>query len=185
MEQGQAVEFTATGGFEYDWSLSQGAWGYLSTLTGSRTVYTSIYNPGTNTTGQTEVQVLTVVSTIQGTSSGNNAASNATYEVTAEAHITHLGTGSPPAEEDPTPANLVVTPSEISIAVNGTQTFSASGGDGSYTWSLQQESWGTLSTRVGDKTTYTSLYDAGGTVSVQVLTVQSDDESFSAFIKHL
>ena len=59
------------------------------------------------------------------------------------------------------------------------------GGSGNFAWSLSQESWGTLSARTGDTTVYTSLHSAStNTTDVQLLTVTSADESFSAYIKH-
>ena len=83
---GQSITFTASGGYEYSWSLENNSWGTLSNLKGSSTVYTSRYNPGTNSTPAT--QIITVQSSIEGSSGGTNAN---TYSVTATAIISHLG----------------------------------------------------------------------------------------------
>ena len=83
---GQSVEFTASGGYDYKWSLDEdkggGVYGMLSTRTDNKTIYTSLREPGSNVV----VRVLTVKSTIPGASGGTNAPA---IEV-AEAYITHL-----------------------------------------------------------------------------------------------
>lgn len=173
IREDESVEFTASGGYEYTWSLDEESWGVLSDKTGSKTTYTSRYDPGTNTTAK--VQVLTVTSTITG-SSGTNSSP---YEMTAEAYVEHL-----PAEEAAPPGEIYITPSEVTLSIGQSQTFSAWGGD-EYGWSLKTETYGTLSTRIGERTTYTSLYDPGtNVVVVQELTVTSGVSSFTAYIKH-
>lgn len=83
MTYGESVEFTASGGYEYAWSLETSSYGTLSTRSGNTTVYTSLYNPGTNSSSTSAVtQVLTVTSTISGHSD-----TNASYAMTAEAYI--------------------------------------------------------------------------------------------------
>ena len=81
---GQSIQFAATGGYDYQWTLSSYSLGYLSVNTGPSTIYTSIYQGGA--TGQ--VQVITVISTIVGTQTG--ATNGTTYAETGTAHITHL-----------------------------------------------------------------------------------------------
>lgn len=84
ISEGQAIEFTARDGFEYQWSLTAGKeqWGTLSTRQGARTVYTSMYTPPSAATDIT--QILTVTSVIRGAGGTNTAAG-----VTAQAYITH------------------------------------------------------------------------------------------------
>lgn len=83
---GNSVEFTASGGYEYTWSLEDPTLGRLDTLRGSRVVYRSMYDPGASNSA---LQILTVSSTISGASQVTNAPS---FEHTAEAHITHIAT---------------------------------------------------------------------------------------------
>jgi len=101
--KGQSIEFTVTGGYDYEWSLSDDSLGQLSTRRGGRTVYTSLYEAsetvgsnGTETADQ-PMQVLTCRSYIPyGTSADTNGVINAannnqnTYGATAEAYIRHM-----------------------------------------------------------------------------------------------
>jgi len=90
LENGQSVQFTATGGYEYSWSLETGTYGTLATRTGTTTVYTSAYEPdtSTNSTSTTVTSVVEEVLTVTSTISGL-ASTNATYEMTATAYIYH------------------------------------------------------------------------------------------------
>lgn len=80
---GQSVTFTASGGYEYRWSLQNEDWGVLSSRTGSSVTYTSLYRPATN---DVETQVLTVTGTFAG-SAGSSTGSVST--ATGEAYIKH------------------------------------------------------------------------------------------------
>jgi hypothetical protein len=80
---GHAITFTASGGYEYTWSLEEESWGTLSTRSGDQTTYTSTYAPGSNTNA---TQILHVSSTIPGNTSTNTAPS----QWSAESYITHL-----------------------------------------------------------------------------------------------
>jgi hypothetical protein len=84
---GQSIEFTASQGYEYTWSLKNKDWGMLSNLEGEKTTYTSLKNVSSNA----GIQELTVMSTISGTRQ-DDASTNATtpYTVSATAYITHL-----------------------------------------------------------------------------------------------
>lgn len=87
---GQSIQFTASGGYDYRWTLSDASIGTLSVNTGPSTIYTSLFRGGeTNTTSGTGVsQTITVTSTIQGSSID---ATNATAAAqTATAIVTHL-----------------------------------------------------------------------------------------------
>ena len=73
---------------------------------------------------------------------------------------------------------------DAAATVGPTDTFEfrASGGDGSYTWSLSSTSYGDISSSSGDKIVYSAN---GMSVSAQiVLTVTSDSENEVAIITH-
>ncbi|MCK5850022.1 MAG: hypothetical protein KAH23_03835 [Kiritimatiellae bacterium] len=87
IQKGESIEFTASGGVKYTWSLeddNQGTatYGHLSTRTGNKTVYTSIVNPDSDTV----VRILTVKSTIEGMGETNSTSQGRT----GQAYITHL-----------------------------------------------------------------------------------------------
>lgn len=155
ISENEEITFVASGGDQtYDWSLSEESWGILSTREGPATTYTSIHS----TTGDVDVQELTV-------ESGDES---------VVVVIKH--------REEET-EDVSVSPSEVTLSVNGSSVFTASGGNGEYAWSLQQESWGSLSARDGETVTYTSLYSSTNGVSVQELTVTSGTSTDTAFIK--
>ena len=86
VRRGDAVEFTASGGYEYTWSLETEdadteSYGYLSTRTGSKTVYTCLEEPESGTV----TRVLKVVSAIEGAGSTNSNPD----AWTGRAYITH------------------------------------------------------------------------------------------------
>lgn len=80
---GESLQLTATGGYDYQWSVSSHNLGYLSVNTGPSTVYTSIYQGG----GTNALQEITVNSTIVGTQTGGT--NTTTYAASATAYITH------------------------------------------------------------------------------------------------
>ncbi len=84
IKNGNTVEFRASGGFEYEWSLQDDTLGRLDTRRGERVLYRSMHEP---TGSNSAMQVLTVLSTITGTGQTTNTAS---YTQTAEAYITHI-----------------------------------------------------------------------------------------------
>lgn len=173
LDVGESATFTASGGFDYEWSLADGkeTWGTLSTRRGPTTTYTSRHTPATN--AQDDVQVLTVTSFIQGQSSVSGTNGTA-YAQTAEAFIYHEA---PEGEDDGGTAGAVsISPSdEINLAEGQSQIYTASGGDGvNYTWSISDSSLGWLSTTKGPSTRYTSTYtDTGAGQKTQFLTVSS------------
>lgn len=83
---GQSVQFTASGGYDYSWSLSNDGMGILSIRSGGSTIYTSTYDPPAGSTSS-NAQVLTVTSRIAGSTTTTNSAA---YVRTAEAFITHI-----------------------------------------------------------------------------------------------
>ena len=71
LHYGESVTFTASGGFDYTWSLSNTSLGTLSNTTGPTTTYTSLYNA--TTSGATAVQTITASAGIEDTASSTNA----------------------------------------------------------------------------------------------------------------
>ena len=54
-------------------------------------------------------------------------------------------------------SNLTISPSgTVNLTVNGTRTFTANGGSGTYTWAVSSTSLGSLSTTTGASVTYTA-----------------------------
>jgi hypothetical protein len=162
------VELTASGGFDYEWSLEQEEWGTLSTTEGNRTVYTSAYDPAADT--WQEHQVITVTSYINKNASKTNGLSG--YAQTAEAIITHQT------------AQVIVNiePPNANVTEFGSATFTATGAN-RYSWSLQYPSWGTLTATDGDTTTYTSTFNPSDE-HLQILTCTTDRGTTTAHIVH-
>jgi len=84
LRKDQSVTLTASGGYDYEWSLATEDWGTLSRRRGDSTTYTSLYEPGSN---NVEVQVITVTSVIEGNSS-TNSGTNSIW--TSEAYVKHI-----------------------------------------------------------------------------------------------
>ena len=83
LEKDESATFTASGGYEYSWTLSDESLGILSSRSGASTTYTSRYDPGSN--NASVIQILTVSSTIAGQNTSQALA-------TAEAQIEHMST---------------------------------------------------------------------------------------------
>jgi len=164
----EAIELTASGGFDYEWSLEQETWGTLSTTIGPRTVYTSSYDPGAET--WQAHQVITVKSYINKLNGKTNGVSD--YAQFAEAIITHQ------AKQ----AVVTISPANAAIDDYGSVTFTASGAN-TYTWSLRQPVYGQLTATTGPTTTYTSTYSEGDEI-LQILTCTTDRGTTSAHIVH-
>jgi hypothetical protein len=71
---GQSIEFTASGGYDYTWSLSDPSLGTLNTRTGPTVVYTASSSSSSSGT----VQTLTVISSIAGASTVADTSTNTT-----------------------------------------------------------------------------------------------------------
>lgn len=65
-----------------------------------------------------------------------------------------------------------ITPSAATVNKGESITLTAHGGY-NYEWSLQAETWATLSSRTGNLVVYTSLYEPVDTPAVQIVTVVS------------
>ena len=83
----ETVQFTASNGSDYHWSLENEAWGILSSRTGSQVTYTSIHSASSDS--GSVLQVLTVTSVIPGSSDGGSSGSNETVRATGQAFIKH------------------------------------------------------------------------------------------------
>lgn len=164
----QMQEFTASGGFDYTWSLENEDWGTLSAREGNSTVYQSLHDPGAE--AETARQILRVTSTIN--SQGQNGTNETSYSHTAEAIITH----------ETSELALQIQPPNASLQQWESQSFTASGAH-SYSWSLDNETWGTLTAREGSTTTYTST-KATATEGLQTLICDTDRGRVTAHIIH-
>ena len=80
-------------------------------------------------------------------------------------------------ETDSASEPVRVSPNSVSIRQGQQIEFEAFDGY-QYTWSLENDSWGTLSTRTGSRTTYTSTYTpaSNSTEVTQILTCTSTIE---------
>lgn len=85
-------------------------------------------------------------------------------------------TVSPAATNNPA-TSVTISPSSATIPVNGSRAFTASGGNGTYTWTQSNSARGTLSSTTG--TTITYQWESSGT---DILTVTSGAASDSATI---
>lgn len=84
LHSGGSITFTAEGGYDYSWKVSDSSLGYLSASRGASVVYTA--------TGTNGSQTLTLTSTIDGYTSGSSSViSNGTsYSKTTTAIITQI-----------------------------------------------------------------------------------------------
>jgi hypothetical protein len=167
LRNGDTAVFTASGGFDYTWSLQNPTWGSLSAVTGPTTIYTDRYDPGSNG-NESAVQVLTLTSSIQGAnSSGGGSSSNATPTSnvlnSTTAQIEHLPTN--------TGTNSVITidPSSATLHNSSTKDFTASGGSGVYAWALSSTAYGDIDPTTGSTVTYARSADVASNVTAQVL----------------
>lgn len=167
VNEGESVTFEVSGGYDYSWSMSEPTWGSLSSQTGSRTTYTSSYAPDTNTTSY---QVLTVVSTIEGSSEVSDT--NTAYAMSSEVYVEHFSETTDDADNE----ELSISPTSASLAQWASQEFTASGGSGTYSWTVSSNDWGLVSSSSGTAISYTSIYAPGDDVTiVQIITLTDSD----------
>lgn len=173
--KGESITFTASGGYEYNWILEDESWATLSNYRGESTVYTSLQDSSSN--GVATVRVLKVSSSIPGSGTASNS-TDATYAEThvAEAYITHV------ASPDETEAPVAIRPDSVEISARDVKEFTASGGNGSYSWSIKPDTYGELSGSSGDKVAY--IADDTNVTATVVLTVSSGNSSDIAHINH-
>jgi hypothetical protein len=136
MKMGESQEFTASGGYTYQWELDDESIGALSPRTGDKVVYTVTSYQADRT------QKIKVTSTIPESSStapsstSTSSVNAAYYSVTATA-IVH---------QNPTKV-FAIHPSDeqkVSTAANEPLIFYVEGGVPQYTWSLSEPSLGSL-----------------------------------------
>lgn len=195
VRKGQNVTFTASGGYEYSWALSDNTLGVLSKRTGHSTTYTSLSEPASN--AAPVVQIITVTSTIGSgqqvsTTVGTNGLPISTttpsgYSVKGQAFVTHMP-AIPIPTKTPRVPQLYVEPPDSTIGYGQSITLTASGSS-SYSWSLETEKLGTLTPRQGPVVTYTSMLKPAsnetGVVAIQKVVVSSGGTNYTAVIKHV
>ena len=161
---GQSVEFTASGGYDYKWGLSDGTLGTLSTRSGPITVYTAGSHIGS--TNATLAQVLTLTSTIAGQATGGTITTNQTpYTAQAEAYITHSVTPG----TTPTPAQLTITASPSSLSNDGDiSVITVTGGVSPYGYSVADPLLGSLLSGNDNGSTRTYRRNSAGGNAVTV-----------------
>lgn len=161
IRNGETVSFTASGGYEYTWSLDNPAWGILSSVSGEKVSYTSLLDTGSYASPQ--IQTLRVTSTIPGDSSGTNASGS----LSAAAWIYHTaGTNTGTSTE--TTNTLSLSPSSVNISATAISsfTFTVTGGTAGYAWTVSDSTLGAI-LGSGVSATYTSV-DTYGTNTVSV-----------------
>jgi hypothetical protein len=79
------MTFTASGGYEYLWTISDRTLGMLNTREGETVVYTSI----ASSSASGMVQTVTVTGFIEGQGGGTTASNQTSYSASAEAYVTH------------------------------------------------------------------------------------------------
>ncbi len=158
----QSIALTASGGWDYRWSLADGSYGRLSSTSGESVVYTA-----------TQIGVTQTVTVTGMTGEGTGSSTNGTAKVyTATATIRQGET------------DILAVSGDSQISVGGDPVIlTASGGDGvNYTWSLSNPSIGSLSGTTGNQVGYTASAGAGST---QTITVQSGTYSVKHVIMHM
>ena len=156
VKQGDTVQFTVSGGYEYAWNLDpDDGSGRLNTRKGATVVYTCL-----STTIGTVPKNVRVTSTIPGSSAG--ASNGPAYQVQAHAEVFYVGdsvagsgTGSGSGGTGGS-TTLTVAPSSATVAPSGTRTFAASGGTAPYSWTVSNSTLGACNPSTGASTTYTA-----------------------------
>ena len=152
VNNGEKVQFTASGGFDYQWAISDSSLGFLSTRTGKHTVYTA--NNVTPTGSVSLIQILSLTSSVTtadrpASSNGLPAVAGETFTITSEAVIEHLPSAASPGDvSDP----LAIAPVSVTLDVAGQQTFAASGQGPDYSWSLSNTEFGGIAPTTGSTT---------------------------------
>jgi hypothetical protein len=151
LEKGKSATFTASGGYEYTWSLdpNDGS-GRLNTTKGAQVTYTCL-----STDIGSSPKRIVVTSTIEGTATGSsssstsNTTSTTAYQVQGHAEVFYPdgGTGV---------SALTISPSSATIGTNASRTFTVTGGTSPYQWVVSSPSLGSCSPTTGNSTTYTA-----------------------------
>ncbi len=156
VREGESVTFTAEGGYDYRWTISESSLGRLSSSTGQSTVYTSI-------SSEAGTQTLTLTSTINGASAGSavGTSNSIAYKQSSEVTINHIGT------EAPTADSVSIQPASATTSVgNATVNFLAVGNGSNYKWTRSNSALGTLSSSSGSSTIYTANIPGTQTITL-------------------
>jgi len=153
---GESQAFTASGATGYQWQLSSGNYGVLSANSGEQVVYTSTASVATTVVITARASLIS-----RGVESNETATATLLEGFASITHVTEMTSG------------LDVSPGSVTLAVGESQSFEATGGSGSYTWDISDDSLGWLSRASGSVTTYSST----STNDTQFLTLTSGDET--------
>ena len=160
----ESVTLTASGGWNYKWSLSDNTAGNLSRLTGQRVIYTA--------TKEGVTQTVTVTGNGSTSNSSSNATDNAVFKATAT-----IVQGASSGEALSISGASSATPGGSPVILT------ASGGDGvNYTWSLHSPGIGSLNRNTGKEVAYTAK--AGTDNATQQITVKSGKSETTKVITH-
>ena len=159
LEKGQSQVFTVSGGYDYTWALSDDASGSLNTRQGDTVTFTLLKDTssGTSNTSAGNITV-SCTSFIPGAPQGSNGTNSQSggYNETATALVHILDA-------------LTLSPGSASIAAGSSMGLVASGGSGSYVWSVSGV--GSLSSTSGGSVTFV----AGSTAGTAIITVTDSD----------
>ena len=163
----ESITLTASGGWNYKWSLSDNTAGNLSRLTGQRVVYTA--------TKEGVTQTVSVTGNGEAPGSGSSS-SNQTASAVFSASAT-IVQGAASGTELSVSGNTYASPGGSPVILT------ASGGDGvNYTWSLHSPDIGSLNRNTGKEVAYTAK--AGTENAAQQITVKSGKSETTKVITH-
>jgi len=171
LKKGNSVTLTATGGYTYDWSLSDENKGTLSYRRGSQSDYTSHFDPEEDIF----TQVVTVKSTVDpdyDTSGSTNSVTYASH--TAEAYVKHV----------PSVIVVNITPSSGTVDEIGEQVaFTASGGS-SFTWSLDTtgDTYGYIDSTTGPTVIFTYDVEVTSSLTAKLTVVNENNQAYTVDI---
>lgn len=158
---GQSRAFTANGGRDYKWSVSNPSLGYLSASSGTTVRYTATSESGT--------QTITVTGTAEGIESGM-----LTVVKDCEATAT-VNQGGSTAVNISGPSTILPGGAPVVLSVSG-------GDSEGYKWRLSDGSIGSLNRTSGTSVAYTA--NPGTSGKVQTITVSSGTDSGTLTIVH-
>ena len=172
MPVGSSLEFVASGWTDYTWSLvgTHANAGVISTKKGDSTVYTAVFELPTN-----QVQTLRVTVPVLSNDDGNT---NNTDYIYSEVFITH---GNNTGAIEPNAA-VSISPLSDTVTTGGTVDFTASGGDGNYTWT--DDGLGKIAPSGNTATYIANEYSSTNKPAIATITVTSDSQTASAIIVH-
>ncbi len=163
----ESITLTASGGWNYKWSLSDTTAGRLSKLVGQSVVYTATKENVTQT-----VHVTGNGDAPGSGSSSSNQTANAVFSASAT-----IVQGAPSQEELKIDGPSTIVPGGSPVVLT------ASGGDGvNYVWSIQDSSIGRLSRNAGKEVAYTANPNTPN--AAQHIFVRSDKYSATHVITH-